>query len=89
MAWTVELDAEAADEFKGLTRAIQLRIASFIRERLEGAEDPTVRGTRLKGAFAGLWRFRVGDYRLIARLDTALSVVVILQIGHRREIYRG
>lgn len=88
MAWTVDLDSAAADDVRRLGRAVQTRIVRFLRDRLASSEDPAKLGSPLKGKFAGLWRFRVGDYRLIASLDAARSVVLILQVGHRREIYR-
>lgn len=86
--WRIEFDAAAAKELKKLTASDRLRILKFLRDRVAGSDDPRGLGTALTGEFAGLWRYRVGDFRLIASIDDAVVTVLILRIGHRREIYR-
>lgn len=56
--------------------------------RLDGIEDPRALGEALHGDKSGLWRYRVGDYRLVCSLEDTRLVIVVLTIGHRREVYR-
>lgn len=86
--WRVEFDAMAAKELKKLGGAEQRRIVKYLRERIAGRGDSRRLGTALTGDFTGLWRYRVGDYRLIASIEDGRFTVLILRVGHRREIYR-
>lgn len=88
MAWTVELSDTAAAELARLDRAVQRRILAFLRERVAVADDPRQLAKALSGRFAGLWRLRVGDYRLIADIQHGCLRVLVLDIGHRRDVYR-
>jgi mRNA interferase RelE/StbE len=57
-------------------------------ERLATEADPRRLGHSLSGPLIGLWRYRVGDYRLICRIEDGRCLVLVLTIGHRREVYR-
>ena len=59
-----------------------------MRERLLGSPDPRQIGKALAGELQGLIRYRVGDYRLICRLEDRVLTILVLEVGHRREIYR-
>lgn len=85
--WTVEFDDRARRELRKLDTKIQLTILRYLRERIIGACDPKRFGKPLRRNLAGLWRYRVGDYRLICRLEEDRMVVLVLQVGHRREVY--
>lgn len=86
--WRVEFDAAAAKELKKLNPADQSRILKFLRERVAADDDPRRLGSALTGEFSGLWRYRVGDFRIVAAIEDARVIVLVLRIGHRREIYR-
>lgn len=86
MAWNVELTAKSARQIKKLDKATQRRIIAFLRE-LEGLDDPHTRGKGLTGNLRGLWRYRVGDYRLVCSLEGDKLLVLVLNVGHRSEIY--
>jgi mRNA interferase RelE/StbE len=86
--WRVELDHAAARELRKLGASDRQRILRFLRERLTTDADPRRFGAALTGAFSGLWRYRVGDFRLIAAVEDDHATVVVLRIGHRREVYR-
>jgi mRNA interferase RelE/StbE len=86
-AWTVEFDDRARRELRRLDAKTQQIILRYLRERIAGAEDPKRFGRPLRRNLAGLWRYRVGDYRLICRLEENRLVVLVLQVGHRREVY--
>jgi mRNA interferase RelE/StbE len=85
--WAVEFDDRARRELRKLAPETQQQILRYLRERIAGTEDPRQFGKPLRQNLAGLWRYRVGDYRLICRLENDRFIVLRLQIGHRREIY--
>ena len=86
--WRVEFDAAAAKELRKIGNEGQRRILKFLRERITASDDPRLLGMALTGEFAGLWRYRVGDYRIIASIEDRTVTVLVLRVGHRREIYR-
>jgi len=89
LGWTIELDAGVEKQLGKLGKSEAMRIRSFLREKLTGAEDPRLIGKALVGQqYKNLWRYRVGDYRIICRIQDQRLVVLVIQIGHRREIYR-
>jgi len=65
-----------------------MRIERFMVDRLAIDEDPRRFGHSLQGVLAGLWRYRIGDYRLICRIEDRRRVVLALTVRHRREVYR-
>ncbi len=88
MAWTVKLSDDAKRDLQKLDKPIQKRIAAFLLERIQAAENPRASGKALQGNLSGLWRYRVGDYRLLCRVEDEELIVLVIEIGHRREIYR-
>jgi len=86
-AWAVEFDDRARRELRKLDAKIQQAILSYLRSRIAVADDPRRFGKPLRRNLAGLWRYRVEDYRLICRIEEARVVVLVLQVGHRREVY--
>lgn len=89
MSWKIEFDAAAAKEFRKLNRTVQQRIQRYLRERIMVAADPRQYGKAMRGEKAGLWRYRVGDYRLICAIEDDHFVVLVLKVGHRRDVYRS
>jgi len=87
MQWTVEFDDRARRELRKLDAKTQQTILCYLRERINGAEDPRRFGKPLRKNLAGLWRYRVGDYRLICRFEENRLVVLVLHLGHRSEVY--
>lgn len=85
--WAVEFDDRARRELRKLDAKIQQTILRYMRNRIAGTEDPTRFGKPLRMNLAGLWRYRVGDYRLICRFEEYRLVVLVLQVGHRRNVY--
>ncbi len=89
MAWTIELRAKAEKQLAGLGKKEAARIVSFLDKRLAAHENPRELGQALKGhALGGYWRYKVGDYRIICDIQDQRLVVLVIEIGHRREIYR-
>ncbi len=85
--WRVVLAKKAADQLDSLDAEMKLRIRRYVHERLEIAEDPKKLGTYLVDS-GGLYRFRVGDYRLIASIEDATVTILVLKIGHRNKVYK-
>ncbi len=90
MAYKVELTDGAQRDLKKLDRQVARRILVFLNERVSALDDPRSLGESLKGPQLGeLWKYRVGDWRIIANLQDDVLRVLVLQVGHRREIYRS
>ena len=87
MAWTVEVSGFAEKQLRKLDRPVQKRIVDWLEDRIEGCKSPRHFGEPLRGEMAGLWRYRVGDYRIICEIQDQQLVVLALAVGHRREIY--
>jgi mRNA interferase RelE/StbE len=89
MAWRIEFERAAARELDMLGSQSSGRVLRFFRDRVAPLEDPRSIGQALKGdRFGELWRYRIGDYRAIARIEDVEARILVLRIGHRREIYR-
>ena len=87
MAWTIRFSRDAEKALERLDKSAHTRIVDFL-STLSSASSPRERGAALTGQFSGYWRYRVGDYRLICELRDGELVVLVLKIGHRREVYR-
>jgi mRNA interferase RelE/StbE len=86
--WRIEITRTAEKQIAKLDRDAQKSIQSFLRERLVPAEDPRRWGKPLHGEKRGLWRYRVGDYRLICDIQDEKITVLVLEVGHRKDVYR-
>lgn len=85
--WTIEFDDRARRELRKLDPNTQQEILHYLRKRIAGSGDPRQLGKPLRMNLAGLWRYRVGDYRLICRLEDHRLVVFVIKVGHRRNVY--
>lgn len=89
MAWKIEYESGALKDLKKLDRQIAKRIVSFLSDRIAPLEDPRSIGAALQGSKLGeLWRYRVGDYRIVCEIQNRQLVILAVSVGHRREIYR-
>jgi mRNA interferase RelE/StbE len=89
LAWTVEVTPAAARQIKRLGQPEAARVSKFLRIRVAGLDDPRQLGKALRGSDLGeLWRYRVGDYRLLCELQNDVLTVLVVEVGHRREVYR-
>ena len=87
MKYHVEFTESVYKTLSKLDKYTAKMLINWIKDKLEGVEDPRVYGKALSGNLAGLWRYRVGDWRIIAKLEDDKLVILVLAIGHRREIY--
>lgn len=88
MVWTIEFAPEAARELKKLGRTEAGRILRTLEERIAVLDDPRRLGAPLVGEHSGYWRWRIGDYRVIARIEDERVLILVVRVGHRREVYR-
>ena len=89
MAWKIEFSVQAARELDKLDPPQTKRILKFLHDRLAPLENPRSIGQALRGSELGeFWKYRVGDYRLICKIEDERVLILVLRIGHRREIYR-
>jgi mRNA interferase RelE/StbE len=88
LAWRVEITRTAQRQIGKLDRQVQTTLIRYLREQVEQSDDPRQQGKALRGEKKGLWRYRVGDYRIICHLRDESKTVVVLTLGHRKEVYR-
>jgi mRNA interferase RelE/StbE len=89
MPWRIEFSEAAERELDRLDPQIARRIIRFLNERIAPSADPRALGEALKGSKLGnFWKYRVGDYRLICSIEDKVLRILVLRIGHRREVYR-
>jgi mRNA interferase RelE/StbE len=88
LVWTVEFQLTAQKQIRKLDPTVQRRILGYFRQRVLAIEDPRKLGKPLKGDKSDLWRYRIGDYRAICKIEVERLIVLVLEVGHRREVYR-
>ncbi len=85
--WRIEFDASAAKELRKLGAKDRDRIVEYLRTRIATSEDPRRFGKPLLGDLMGLWRYRVGHFRVVARIEENRFVVLVVRVGHRSAVY--
>lgn len=87
MSWVYRFDARALKELKKLGRQSQWAILAYLDERVAGNADPRRFGKGLKAGLAGLWRYRIGDYRILCQIRDRELLILVVAVGHRNDIY--
>jgi mRNA interferase RelE/StbE len=89
LAWRIEFDDSSKKVLKKLDPQTAGRITKFMRERVAPLENPRQLGEAMQGSKLGeFWKYRVGDWRIIARIEDQSVLVLVVRIGNRREVYR-
>ena len=89
MIWQIEFDETAKKELTKLDRESARRLLDFLKERVSPRKNPRSIGQALRGSQLGeFWKYRVGDFRIIVKIQDAKLIVLILRVGNRREIYK-
>ena len=88
MRYHVEFTKEALRQLKKLDRQSAALILGWIRKNLENCENPRIHGKGLTANRSEQWRYRVGDYRIIAEIQDDKVIILVLNVGHRRDIYQ-
>ena len=87
MTWKIEFGKEAKRDFAKLDKSVQRKIFQYLNVRVAGAPDPKAFGKPLTHNLTGLWRYRVGDYRILCKIEDDTLTVLVVEIGHRSTIY--
>jgi mRNA interferase RelE/StbE len=85
--WVYSFDDRALKELRKLGKNAQRDIITYLDERIAGEGDPRRFGKGLKADLAGLWRYRVGDYRVLCQIRDGELLVLVVAVGHRRDVY--
>ena len=88
MVWQIEFLLQAARELSKLDRTATARIVRTLKQRIATLDDPRTLGSALVGEHGGFWRWRIGDYRVIARIEDERVTILVIRVAHRREVYR-
>jgi mRNA interferase RelE/StbE len=89
LVWAIEFDEAAKKELAKLDRQVARRLLDFLKQRVISLKDPRSVGQALKGSKLGeFWKYRVGDFRIIANIQDQKMIILILRVGNRGEIYR-
>lgn len=87
MAWRIEFTKNADEVMRKLDKHIAARVFDELDEIAE-LEDPRSRGKALTGSLVGVWRYRVGDYRILCDINDGRLVVLVVDVAHRSEVYK-
>lgn len=89
MAWRIELSGLAQKNLHGLDKQIAERVLRFLNARVAKLDNPRSIGEALRGSkLGGFWKYRVGDYRIIADIQDSQLLILVVRIGNRREVYK-
>lgn len=87
MVWKIEFDVDVEKDLKKLGYPAQKKIIKYLKEKIAPAYNPCLFGKPLTGNLSGLWRYRVGDYRIIAKIEKEIFVILVIEVGHRKNVY--
>ena len=87
MRYHVEFTKSAYKSLSKLDKYTAKMLMNWISDKLDNSEDPRLYGKALSANPSGLWQYRVGDYRIITKIEDDKLIILIVSIGHRREIY--
>ncbi len=87
MSWVYRFDARALKELRKLGKQAQQDIIAYLDKRVSGDSDPRRFGKGLRADLAGLWRYRVGDYRILCQIRDGELLILVVSVGHRRDVY--
>jgi mRNA interferase RelE/StbE len=88
LAWKIEFDAGVEKDLKKLGHTAHKKILTYIKEKILLSENPRLLGKSLSGKLTDIWRYRIGNYRLLAKIEDDEFVVLVIHVGHRKDVYR-
>ncbi len=89
MIWQVNFSETAKKQLKKLDHQVQKNILQYLKKRIITDEDPRRYGDPLRNSLLGLWKYRIGDHRVICDIQEEEITVLVLRVGHRRRVYGG
>lgn len=88
MKYILLFSKRALKELKKMDKAVSALIFAWLKKNIDGAADPRAFGKALKGDKKEMWRYRIGDYRVLANIEDENLTIIAIEIGHRRDIYK-
>jgi mRNA interferase RelE/StbE len=88
VSWDYRISEKALKQLKKLDKQAAQQIINYLDERISGTEDPRQQGKQLKGELNNVWRYRSGNYRILCQLQDEVFIVLVLETGHRKDIYK-
>ena len=88
MTWTIEYTKTAATQLRKLDRQAARRILDYLDDKISPLENPRTRGKALSGPLGELWRYRVGDYRVLCEIRDNYMRILVIEADHRRQVYK-
>jgi len=88
LAWKIEYTKSALSELKKLDKAEAKKIVSFMSDRIANLDNPRLTGKSLTGNLVDLWRYHIGDYRLICEIKEDKLILICVAAGHRKNVYK-
>jgi len=85
--WTIEFDERAQRDLSKVDKPIAKRIRRFLEDRIAPSDDPRAYGKPLRYGLSGTWSYRVGDYRILCKIEDDNLIVLVVEIGHRSSVY--
>lgn len=89
MVWTINWNEKALKDLKKLAKPVQIKILKFLNRRIAYQENPRMFGKALSFDKRGLWRYRVEDFRIICQINDEELLILVVKLGHRKEVYRN
>lgn len=86
--WRLLYSHRADKQLSKLDPGVRRVIVAWLNRNIDGCDDPRASGKGLTAALSGKWRYRVGDYRVLCEIRDQELVVLAIEVGHRRDIYR-
>ncbi len=87
MKYKVAYTKTAVKQFKKMDKKIAALILSYIEDKLVDCENPRLYGKALRGDLSDIWRYRIGSYRILAKIEDDILLITVVELGHRKEIY--
>jgi len=87
LGWVIEFDEKVQKVLKKLDKPIAKKILDYLKKRVAERDDPRTLGKELRGNLGGFWRYRVENYRVICRIDNDKMVILVIHMGHRKDVY--
>jgi len=83
----ISFDSDVERDLKKLDKSTQEKVINYLKKRIAKSENPRKHGKPLKGKLSGIWRYRLGDYRILCQIREQEALILVLRIGHRKNIY--
>ena len=87
-SYKVKISPVARKKLKKMDSSVRVRIVNWLEKNLEGCENPRLRGKPLEGDLSNFWRYRVGDYRIVAEIQDDKIIIFVINVDKRNDIYK-